>query len=323
MPYNLCCDLYYIVLCKCNIAALITRYKTTTLILLSIPLLTLASRLNAENVYRLPPAPVQQDNHTLATIHKIKIKRFVFEGNTIFTDIQLQKIAQDYLEQLVSIEQLMELKQKITRYYVDQGYINSGAILPDQEVKSGIIQFKIVEGKLNRIQVRGNQNIAGDYLTAKIISLNEGQYQPLNLFALQKSLKLLEQSPLIDKVDAQLSPGIVPGQSNLDVKIDEAKPYRISFKANNHRSPSIGAEVGQIEASHLNLFGYGEHFYLNYGLLDNQDDFLVNFSVPLNAHKTRAAISIERDSSVVLTEPFNSLGFSSELKRFSASLSHR
>jgi len=306
--------------------AAVLKFKgiLSKLLLLLLIFLVINSPLIADEVYRLPPIPKEKNNQNLASIEKIKVIEFIFEGNTVFSDEQLKKITDPFLHQFLSIEQLVEIKHLLTKFYVDKGYINSGAILADQKVQAGAIQYNIVEGRLTEIKIHGNQGISTDYLSAKLEQFNQTKEgTALNLFALQKNLKLLEQSTLIETIDAQLNPGLRPGQSQLDISVKEAKPYRLSLKMDNHRSPSIGAERALVEFNHNNLFGYGERLFFSYGFADDKDDYLLSYSMPLDANKTRAGISIERDSSSVLTEPFNSLGFSSELRRFSTHLSHR
>ncbi len=53
-----------------------------------------------------------------------------------------------YQNREITAEELQEVKNIVSRYYVDKGYINSGAIIPDQAVKDGVVLLKIIEGEL-------------------------------------------------------------------------------------------------------------------------------------------------------------------------------
>lgn len=50
-------------------------------------------------------------------------------------------------------EQIQAVKNKITQCYIDNKYINSGAIIPDQEVQNGLIVIRIVEGWLKQVEI--------------------------------------------------------------------------------------------------------------------------------------------------------------------------
>ncbi len=280
--------------------------------------------------YRLPEAPLQEDADSIVTINRIKINQFTFTGNSIFSDQELSDITKNYRNKLISIEQLMEVKQLISRHYIDKGYINSGAVLADQKISSGIVKFTIIEGVLSTTEIHGNNKISSSYIQNKLAAwmpnhaLAESDKQvPLNLFKLQQSLKLLEQDPLIDKINAQLTPGLIPGQSNLSLGVVEAQAYQLSFVYNNYRVPSVGSTQGRVQLKHNNLFGSGETFFLDYGLLNAQDDFLLAFSMPLDANKTAISLSYEKTSDAVIQAPFEQLKFENDLSRLSINLSHR
>lgn len=54
-------------------------------------------------------------------------------------------------------EDLEGLRLALTLRYINKGYLTSGAIIPDQDVRSGVITVPIIEGKLTRIDIEGNR----------------------------------------------------------------------------------------------------------------------------------------------------------------------
>jgi len=60
---------------------------------------------------------------------EIAVKAFEFEGNKVISTAVLQELAAPLAGRDVSLAELEDLRQKISRYYVDHGYINSGALL--------------------------------------------------------------------------------------------------------------------------------------------------------------------------------------------------
>ena len=54
---------------------------------------------------------------------------------------------------MLSIEDLQAIRTALTTLYINAGFINSGAVLPDQEITNGTVTFKIIEGKLTAIHV--------------------------------------------------------------------------------------------------------------------------------------------------------------------------
>jgi hemolysin activation/secretion protein len=84
----------------------------------------------------------------------VQVKAFRFHGNTVFTNQQLAAIAEPFRRQhdgMMTSPDLEAVRNALTLAYVNQGYINSGAVMPDQTVADGVIRFDIIEGKLSDV----------------------------------------------------------------------------------------------------------------------------------------------------------------------------
>ena len=63
----------------------------------------------------------------------IKVKRIRITGNTVFSDRVLREIVSSVEGKEVTIERILRLRTQLTNYYVDRGYVSSGAFIPSQE----------------------------------------------------------------------------------------------------------------------------------------------------------------------------------------------
>lgn len=255
----------------------------------------------------------------LSEVSKILLKRIDFEGNTIFSDEQLGELTASHTNRPLNPDELQEIKRLITGYYVKNGYINSGAVIPDQHVRDGILQINIVEGRLTQLRVTGLERLRPAYVEGR---LRHAKEEILNLPRLQEYLKLLEQNPLIAHVKAELSPGVQRGESLLQAKIEEAKPYRMSFDVNNHRSPGVGAWRAELSAAHLNLSGWGDSLGIRYGLTSGLDDYTLTYTVPLNSYNTTLELEAGRSDALIVEVPFEQLNMESETDSYSLHLRH-
>jgi POTRA domain, ShlB-type len=145
-----------------------------------------------------------------------------------------------YRNREINAEDIEQARQDLTLFYVNKGYINSGAILPDQDGKNGIITFQLVEGRLTGIKLKGNFWFRRWWLRNEI---RRGAGRPLNFNKLKETLQLLRQDPTISQINAELQPGGVPGESILAVDIKDTQPFRFAIEFNNKRPPSVGAEI--------------------------------------------------------------------------------
>ncbi|WP_430232066.1 ShlB/FhaC/HecB family hemolysin secretion/activation protein [Nitrosomonas communis] len=270
----------------------------------------------------LPPvAPFPEASDRLSTQVEIYVSKFKLTGNTVFSSEELAKITQDYEDRVIKSEELQEVRQKLTRYYVDKGYINSGAIIPDQKVENGIIHIHIhiIEGKLTEIALEGNKWLRSSYITQRLAL---GAEPILNIGQLQQRLQLLQQNQMVQQFQAELGPGIKPGESILKLRVKEESPFEFGLVFANDRPPSVGSERGRIFAAHRSLTGSNDTLAVRYGITGGADDVATFYARPLNAYDTTLRLGYDRSDSSVIEEPFRDLDMKSNLETYSISLTH-
>jgi hemolysin activation/secretion protein len=261
----------------------------------------------------------------------VPIKSFQFEGNTQFTTDRLTIETADILARNqgnLTLDDLEEARQKLTLLYINAGYINSGAILPDQTIdkENGIVKFQIVEGKLTRIDLQSHPHLRASYLEDRIWPDKD---QPLNALTLRNNLEILRQNPNLKSINTELKPGEQPGQSVLDLQIAQTIPWQVGLQFDNNRSPSVGAERFSFLASNSDLLGYSDNFALRWGLTKGNltdaefaelDDINFSYSIPITRFDTTLQFTFENSDSPVVEEPFTSLDIRSRTQSYSVGL---
>ena len=98
-------------------------------------------------------------SQNLSALPSVFIKKIQLTGNTVFSNEDLGSITSRYENRTISAEELQELRQQLTKYYIKKGYINSGAVIPDQKVESGTVIIQIIEGRLTEIEILDRQRL--------------------------------------------------------------------------------------------------------------------------------------------------------------------
>src|SRR5262249_53705073 len=207
---------------------------------------------------------------------------------------------------------------ELTHLYTDAGYINSGAVIPDQTVREGVITYQIIEGQLTDIDVSGTKWFRKSYIRNR---LARGAGPPLNILALQERLQFLLQDERIARFDAELRPGVERGESKLHVQVEETNPFKVEFAFNNYQSPTVGAERELITLTHQNLTGHGDPLSVTYGRsagIDVQLD--ANYIVPLTVYDTTLGVRYRRNTFTVIQEQFQPLDVDSRSEAYSVTL---
>lgn len=260
-----------------------------------------------------------KDEQPLSQRQTFLLQGVLLKGNTILTKEEVANIVTPYIKQAVTIEQVHELRQKLSWVYANKGYVNSGVILPDQTVNNGVITFKVIEGTLNELKVTGNKYLKEKYITGRI---KKSISDPLNVNNLQLALKEIERDPNIRTINAQLKAGNGLGQSILDVHTNERSPWLLVFSADNYRSPGVGAESANITFGNRNLTGWGDSLTGTLSASEGFDSGSIQYSRPITLDDTRVSLSYASSQSLVIEEPFDSQDIEGESESFDLAFSH-
>jgi hemolysin activation/secretion protein len=198
----------------------------------------------------------------------------------------------------------------VTLHYVNHGYLNSGAVIPDQDPVDGVVLIQIIEGELSGIELSGNRWLRDGYLESR---LRRWSGPPLNLLELQEGLQLLRQNPNVGQINAELQPGNAPGESRLEVRVKDLQPFRLGLQFDNQRPPSVGAEQFWLLASDLNLTGNSDPLELKYGIANAGADGLEwsgvdnlegSYRLPLTPYDTTLGLHGSRLNTSIVEDPF-------------------
>jgi hemolysin activation/secretion protein len=248
------------------------------------------------------------------------VREIRITGSTVFTPAQLAQVTASYTNRKLTSEDLEALRVALTKLYIDHGYVTSGAIIPDQAVTEGIITLQVVEGRLGHIEVEGNYWFLPEYLEERI-ALGAGP--PVNINDLQERLLLLQETPGITRLNAELRPGVTRGQSVLNVKVAEANPLKAWLEFNNYLSPSVGAERGLATLVHQSFTGHGDLMSVQYGRSRGVDPQLAaRYILPITPRNTTVSVEYRKNDFLVVEAPFEGLDIRSESEFVGFTLRH-
>lgn len=259
-----------------------------------------------------PPAPA-----SIASAARLQVNQIRVIGSSVIAPDELQTLVSPYEGRVVSIDELQTLRHQLSLVYFQRGYVNSGVVIPDQTIEQGIVEFRVIEGSLTRLNLTGNEDLFDSYLLNRI---RLGVAEPLNVNDLQEALRGLQQNRLIKKINAQLKPAKELGQAELDVSVTEADSKRLSIAVDNYRSPSVGAEEVTLSYSDDNLIGFGDSLNLSLSKSEGLKNANVNYQMPLTANDTSLSVFYGFSDSEVIEEPFDQLEIESESRNYGLTL---
>lgn len=245
------------------------------------------------------------------------VQSFQFLGNTQFTDAELAALLENYTGQVLSYLDLIEVTQAITRFYVEQGYITSSAVIRSDRLADGIAVVQVVEGQVDEIVVTGTERLRPSYVRSR---LARGTTAPLNQERLLDALQRLQNNPLIDSFDARLVPSVTPGSTTLTIDVNEADSLSLDLVSANDRSPSVGSFRRGAVLTEANLLGGGDRLSVDYSNTDGSDVIDLSYGVPINAQGGELSLRFGTTSNRIIEPPFNELDIESSSQSYDLSL---
>ena len=240
----------------------------------------------------------------------IKVKRIKITGNTVFSDRVLREIVSSVEGKEVTIERILRLRTQLTNYYVDRGYVSSGAFIPSQEYTDGIIEIRVIEGSLVGVEIEGLSHLKESYILSRLPALEK----PLKISKLIDSLYRLNDNPLIENLEANLVRESL-GKNVLLLKLKESEPFTSQFTLRNSFSPSVG-ELGGTASADYHLLGYGDLVSFNFTKTDGLTRYDLGYELPFNKYDGRIGFNYTNADSQIIEDPISALDIQADLQIF-------
>jgi hemolysin activation/secretion protein len=257
---------------------------------------------------RILPDPPDVIDDSAAPL-RVRVEAVRVLGNTVLPDESIEAISRPYVGRELGSSEIQALRDALTRAYVDRGYLTSGAILPDQDFGDGVLDIRIIEGKVGELRITGNQRLRRGYLRAQLLDHPD---EPLNVNELEGRLQRLQANPYIRSVHAELAPGVARGESVLSVRIEENRSYSLALGLSNYRAPAIGNVFGEVSGSIANLAGRSDALTTRLEVGEGLIDVLGRYEVPVGRWNTSIAPRARWARSRIVEAPFDRVDIESE-----------
>ena len=256
----------------------------------------------------LPMVQIPDDdaNADLLAGGTIDVRSFRFVGNEVISDELLAEVTRPFLGEGKSYGALLEARDRVTRAYIDAGFISSGAVLAEQTFDDGVIVLNVVEGRLTSVEIRSEGRLHDRYLTSRLI----GDGSPLNINDVSERLRRLKTDPAVSRVTAELIPGTERGTSLLSIEVEETERWWASGETDNYASPSIGSYRGRAKAGYRNLSGWGDSTLLTYTGAEGLHNIVLDTGIPIRSDGTKLEFRVRQAWSEIVDSP----GFSLDIE---------
>ena len=174
---------------------------------------------------------------------RVQVKGFRITGATVFTEDQLKPLLAAYVGRELSLADLEEAAAVISRFYRDRGYFVARAYVPAQEIRDGVVEITVLEGRLGSFKIflaPESRDALSPPIVRRILSANQPPGSVIESGRLERGLLILSDTPGV-AAKATLSPGSELGTSDLAVDVSDTPEFTGSADADNFGNRYTGA----------------------------------------------------------------------------------
>jgi len=212
------------------------------------------------------------------------IKSIALIDAKLLSKKQQKKLVEPFISKCIEAETLAEITTAIQTFYNDEGYIAARVSVPKQNIQSGNLELKILEGKIDEVIVGDNRFtnkmqeftaftfLEGDALNLK--DINQGIYQINRLPSSNATMKI--------------EPAITEGEAKVYITNEKKFPARATIGYDNLGNEFTGINRTNFSGSLDNLLFLNDAINLSYStnLNDSSQEkdiksFTSGISIPL------------------------------------------
>jgi hemolysin activation/secretion protein len=210
---------------------------------------------------------------------RFMVREIRFTTSEILSAEELSVIASAFQGRELTLADLQQLAVQVNELYRKKGVVTSQAVIPPQDVSSGVITVRLVEGRLGKIQIEGNDSTNERYVVDRLRLKPEDL---MDMSTLEDALVRFNRTN-----DAQLQATLKPGErfSTTDLNIVMTEPPRqeLRLTLDNSGSKSTGTERVGLAYFNRSVFGFRDDASLSTTKADGQESYSATYGFPVNS----------------------------------------
>lgn len=191
----------------------------------------------------------------------------LLEANSI-SKHQQKKLTSPFIGKCIEAKTLTQIITAIQTFYNDEGYVAARVVVPKQNIQSGNLELKILEGKIDEVIV-GDNNFTDKMQEFTAFGLMEGD--TLNLEEINQGLYQINRLPS-NSATMKIEPATNEGEAKVYIANQKKFPARATIGYDNLGNDFTGVKRTNFSGGLDNLLFLNDSINLNYSTNLNDDD---------------------------------------------------
>lgn len=246
------------------------------------------------------------------------VASFRVRGASVFPEAELQRILGEPRRDM-TLAEVHALAERVSEHYRRHGYLVARALIPPQEVRDGVVDVRVVEGRYERIEISNASEISESRIRGTVAAVREDAV--VHGPTLERSVLLLSDLAGIQP-KATLEPAAQPGYTNLMMEIAPTRPYDFDATVDNGGSRFTGRYRLSAGAAWNSPLQIGDRATLRYVTSGKKlNSFRLGYEAPVGTSGLRAS-AFGAYTPYELGEDFENLDATGWSRSFGAGLAY-
>lgn len=250
---------------------------------------------------------------SLGTAHaqdaKFNVFEYRVEGVRLLPAPAVEKAVYPFMGEDKTLSDVEKAREALEKVYHGQGYLTVLVTIPQQRVNEGVVRLQVTEAPVDRLRVVDAKFFSPQDIKDAVPELAEGKVP--NFTDMQAELLAVNRNP-DRRVSPVLRPGKTPGTVDVDLRVQDQRPFHGGLELNDRYSPDTTRSRLTASARWDNLWGKQHSIGITAQTApENTSEskvFSLNYTLPLSGGDILALYGVKTDSDVAAVGTLNVVG---------------
>jgi hemolysin activation/secretion protein len=179
-----------------------------------------------------------------------EIARYQVEGNTLLDGRAIEKILAPYTGRARTFADIEQARVALQQAFDSAGFGAVQVLLPEQELKQGMVRIQVIEARIGSVSVSGNQSFSESNIRASVPGLRVGASP--NTRRIAESLHVANENP-VKQTSLQMKTGAKAGEVDATLRVSDERPWKLFATLDNTGRPETGKLRLGVGYQHANV----------------------------------------------------------------------
>jgi hemolysin activation/secretion protein len=231
---------------------------------------------------------------------------------------ELNGIAQKYEKKEIDIQGLYNIVKEVNDLYRERGYLTATALLPQQEIKGGVVRVILLEGVVGEVALSGARSTEASYVLRRV-KIPEGVI--LDFKELDRQLQWFNGTNDV-KLHINLKAGKKPGTTDFSLTLQEPQRTQSVLFADNAGGDSTGETRIGLGVQVNSLSGARDNLSLAALFSSHSQTGIAGYTFPLGLGGDKATVYYNRNRLKIREEDLNNFTIQGNSSAYGLTITH-